>query len=171
MKPVIVRQLAVVALSCLVGAGAASAQQGAPSGPGRHPGSDGHGGGGGAVMAIARLRNQLDLDTSQQKLWDSAAAATKSARSAMKSRRDYVRSVLEAELAKAEPDLAAVAAASDAAQSQAIAQRHEARDAWLNLYATFTPAQKAVVRTALQNRLAHAAKWRARRSQKAAPSN
>jgi uncharacterized membrane protein len=80
-----------------------------------------------------------------------------------------VHDALAAELAKPEPDLAAVAAASDSART-ANAQLHaQVRDAWLNLYATFSPDQKAVVKNALSQRLAKVEqfreKMRARRGQ------
>ncbi len=65
-----------------------------------------------------------------------------------------VKDALAAELAKPEPDLAAVAAAADSAQQQALALRHQVRDAWLALYATFSPEQKAVVKGILQQHLA-----------------
>jgi Spy/CpxP family protein refolding chaperone len=71
-----------------------------------------------------------------------------------------VRDSLAAELAKMEPDLAAVAAVADGVQQQGIALRHQVRDAWLQLYATFTPDQKAVVRDMLQNHLAHMESFR-----------
>jgi hypothetical protein len=77
-----------------------------------------------------------------------------------------VRSVLNTELAKAEPDLAAVAAAADSAQAQDSTLRHQARDAWLNLYGTFSPDQKAVVKAAIEQRLARMDTWRAKKLQR-----
>ena len=73
---------------------------------------------------------------------------------------DKVKATLNAELAKAEPDLAAVAAAADAAADQARAQRIAIRNEWLALYATFSPAQKAVVKDGLQQRLARMESFR-----------
>jgi Spy/CpxP family protein refolding chaperone len=58
------------------------------------------------------------------------------------------------ELAKAEPDLSAVAAVSDDVQASNSALRKQVRATWLALYATFTPDQKAIVKTSLQNRMA-----------------
>jgi len=65
-----------------------------------------------------------------------------------------VHDTLSAELAKPEPDLAAVAAAADSARNANAALHAQVRGAWLNLYATFTPDQKAVVKNALSQRLA-----------------
>ena len=58
-----------------------------------------------------------------------------------------VHDALTAELAKPEPDLAAVAAIADGVQASNQTLRQSVRDQWLQLYATFTPEQKAVVRT------------------------
>lgn len=160
MKRTTPRRLATAAAAALLGAGlAAAAAQ-----PMHHPGLDG----GDVVGAIARVKGELALDTSQQVMWDSAVAASKSARATVRSSRDNVRAVLNAELAKPEPDLAAVAAAADQAQARAIAARHQARAAWLALYGTFTPAQKAVVKTQIQNRLARIDQWRAKLLQRRA---
>ena len=48
----------------------------------------------------------------------------------------------------------AVSAASDSARNANAALHAQVRDAWLNLYSTFTPEQKGVVKSALSNRMA-----------------
>jgi Spy/CpxP family protein refolding chaperone len=125
----------------------------------------GHHGGGDVVMGIAALKDQLNLNTAQQAQWDSAVAAGKAARESGRTAMQNVHTTLQAELAKAEPDLAAVAAAADAARNTAATAHRQARDAWLNLYNTFSPDQKAVVKAALQKRLARMEKMRQRHSQ------
>ncbi len=65
-----------------------------------------------------------------------------------------VHDALTAELAKPEPDLAAVAAVADSTQTSNQTLRQGVRNQWLQIYATFTPDQKAVVRDALAKRLA-----------------
>lgn len=109
--------------------------------------------GGDVVMAIAGLKAQLNLNTSQQVMWDNAVAAGKAARDSGRANRQKVHDTLTAELAKPEPDLAAVAAAADAARDAGAATHRQVRDAWLNLYATFTPDQKTIVKNAIQDRL------------------
>jgi Spy/CpxP family protein refolding chaperone len=104
---------------------------------------------------IAHARGQLNLNTSQQLQWDNAVAQSKAAHDGMKASFDQVHSTLQAELAKSEPDLAAVSAAADSARQQNEGKRQAARSAWLALYATFTPEQKAVVRDTLRNGMAH----------------
>lgn len=154
MKQAIPRRLAVAAVATFLGAGIAAVAAQPMHRPGYASGD--------VAAAIAHAKSQLTLDTSQQAMWDSAVAASKSARTTILANRDNVRAVLAAELAKPEPDLAAVAAAADNAQTQAIALRHQARAAWLDLYGTFTPEQKIVVRTQIQNRLARTDRWHAK---------
>jgi Spy/CpxP family protein refolding chaperone len=111
-------------------------------------------GGGDIQMGIAALKGQLNLNTSQQAMWDNAVAAGKAARQSARSNMQKVHDTLTTELAKPEPDLAAVAAASDSVQSANTATRQQVRSAWLNLYGTFTPDQKAIVKASLQKRVA-----------------
>jgi len=117
----------------------------------------GHGPGGGHGIEvehmIAGLKAQLNLNTSQQVMFDNAVAASKSARASFRTNMEQVHTALNNELAKAEPDLAAVAAATDAAQANSQTLRKQVRDQWLALYATFSPAQKAVVRDAIKARV------------------
>lgn len=160
MKSPIARISGAIAVSILtVGAHAASAQP--PHGPGPGPGA-GPGGPGGIEHTIAALKPQLGLNTSQQAMWDSVTANAKTARTAARTGWTQVHAALVAELAKPEPDLAAVAALSDQEQANANAARKQIRDQWLALYATFTPTQKAVVRDALNNRVQRMEKFRAR---------
>lgn len=120
----------------------------------------GHRGGGDIVMSIVALKSQLNLDTSQQTTWDNAVAGGKAARQTARTNMQKVHDTLAAELAKPEPDLAAVAAAADAARNANAALHGQVRDAWLNVYSTFTPDQKAVVKNSLLQRMARMEKFR-----------
>jgi Spy/CpxP family protein refolding chaperone len=158
-------RLAAVFAAALVGlAGTAVAQPSGGHGHGRRGG-----GGGDVVMAIVHLKDQLNLNTAQQAMWDNAVAASKAARETARTNAQNVQQTLRAELAKPEPDLAAVAAAADAARSANAAVHTQVRAAWLNIYGTFTPEQKAVVKNALLDRMSQMEKFRekmrARRSQ------
>lgn len=156
MKSPIARISGVIAVSVLTaGAHAVAAQ------PGHGPGA-GPGGPGAIEHVIAALKPQLDLNTSQQAMWDSVVANAKAARTTTRQGMGQVHAAFVAELAKPEPDLAAVAALSDQEQANAQAARKQIRDQWLSLYATFTPAQKAVVRDALNNRMQRMEKFRTR---------
>jgi Spy/CpxP family protein refolding chaperone len=137
----------------------ACAASGQPVGPGYGPGGPHHGmtGPGGEEMIgplIARARANLNLNTSQSGMFDAALAQSKAARETGRALHQKVRDALAAELAKPEPDLAAVAAVADGVREQGAALHKEVRAAWLALYATFSPEQKAVVKDMLQQRLA-----------------
>jgi len=110
---------------------------------------------------IESLKGSLNLNTSQQQQWDIAVAQSQAARQSMRANLTQLRAGLQAELAKVEPDLASLAAQADAIQEQNIAARKAARGAWLDLYATFTPDQKTVVKNAIQARLARMESFRA----------
>jgi len=150
-------RIAAMAAAALIGiSGVAAAQP-----YHRHGGA----GGGDFLMGIAALKDQLSLNTSQQTMWDNAVAAGKAARDSARASHQKVHDTLTAELAKAEPDLAAVAAATDAARDSAATQHRQVRDAWLNLYATFTPEQKTVVKNALQQKLTRMEQFREKMQQ------
>ena len=116
------------------------------------PGHPHHGGD--FTTVIAALKGQLNLNTSQQTMWDSAVAQSKAARDSARANMDKVKTAMTTELAKAEPDLAAVAAVADDVHASNSALHQQVRSTWLALYATFTPDQKAIVKTSLQNRMA-----------------
>lgn len=147
----------VSALAFAFGAGTAFAQ------PFGGPPHGGHGGPPRFEAVIAQLKGQLNLDTSQQTMWDNAVAATRTAREQGRGIHDKVHATVLAELAKAEPDLAAIATAMDGAADQGRSLRRQVRDEWLKLYATFSPAQKAIVRDALVARLERFEKFRQHR--------
>jgi Spy/CpxP family protein refolding chaperone len=150
MNSRIPRWTSVVAAGLLaLGSQAALAQ------PGGHGGHGGHHGRGGFEIerVLAQVKSQLNLNTQQQAMWDAAAAHGKAARQNARAAMESVHATLTAELAKAEPDFAAVAATADAAQANAQAARKQVRDEWLSLYATFSPAQKAVVRDVVKARV------------------
>lgn len=149
-------------ISGLVAAGLlAAGAHVAIAGPGHGPGPGGPRGGS-IEQAIASVHGQLNLNTSQQAMWDSVVANAKATRAAGRDGMEQVHAALVAELAKPEPDLAAVAAIADQSQGNAAAARKVIRDQWLSLYGTFTPAQKAVVRDALAKRVARMDAFRAR---------
>jgi protein CpxP len=106
------------------------------------------------LAMLQRLQAKLNLNTSQQQQFDAAVAQSKAAHQAMRANFAQLKTATQSELAKTEPDLAALAAVADQVQAQNIAQRQQARASWLALYATFSADQKGVVRDALNARLA-----------------
>ena len=109
---------------------------------------------------IAHAKAQLNLNTSQQLMFDTAIAHTKAAHESGRALRQKVKEAMQVQLAKPEPDLAAVAAIADDAAQQGRALRLPIQNEWLGLYATFTPEQKAVVRDILQKKMARAESFR-----------
>ena len=158
---------ATAAALALAFGGSAMAQPAAGTG-----GFGGHGGPHAAMMGqggdemigqfIAKSKANLNLNTSQQVMFDATVAQTKAARESGRALHQKVKDALAAELAKAEPDLAAVAAVADGVQQQGVALRHQVRDSWLQLYATFSTEQKAVVRDMLQKHMARMESFRQR---------
>jgi len=150
--------IAAVAMATALGTGGALAQPpGGPHGPGGPGGADamiGH--------LIAKARAELKLNTMQQEMFDKAVVGSKAAHQAGRASHQKVRDTLQAELAKGEPDLNAVAAAADAAMDQGRALRQAVRNEWLALYGTFSAEQKLVVRDLLQQRLARGESFRQR---------
>ena len=144
------RQAALASALFVALAGVASAD------PGPRGGMHGPGGPHGASIeaAIAHVKDKLALNADQQQLFDSAVAQKRAAREAGRAEMTRVRDAMKAELAKPEPDLAAVASIADGARAKGEAERLKVRGAWLNLYGTFTVAQKQVVRDQLVQRLA-----------------
>jgi len=133
-------------------------------------GPGGHGGPGGpsgfVEEVLGQLKDKLALDSSQQVQWQAALEQTKAAHAQSRTTRESVRATVDAELAKAEPDLAAIATAMDSVQAQGMAARREVRDSWLRLYAGMRADQKAVVRDAIKSRLARMEENRGRMMQK-----
>ena len=136
------------ALTLALVAGPASAQ------PGHHGGPMGGSFGDHLGQVIEGAQAQLNLNSSQQQMFANNVTQTKAAFAGGHSQMQAVKDKLAAELAKPEPDLAAVATVADGAQQQMLTVRHQVRDSWLALYATFTREQKAVVKGIIQQHLA-----------------
>ncbi len=120
-----------------------------------------HHGPGDPIAMIAALKDKLNLNTSQQQQWESVVAQTLAAKQTGRASFDQLKAATQAELAKAEPDLASLAAQTDAIHQQNATVRKAVRDSWLALYATFTPDQKAVVRDAMVAKLGRMEQFRA----------
>jgi len=114
------------------------------------------------LSVLQRIQAKLNLNTSQQQQFDAAVAQSKTAHEAIRANFQQLIAATQAELAKPDPDLAALATLSDQVQQQNIAQRKQARAAWLALYATFTADQKTTVRDAINARMARMDAFRER---------
>jgi Spy/CpxP family protein refolding chaperone len=106
--------------------------------------------GGNPLAMLGKAKSDLKLNTSQQLQWDAAVAQTKAAHDAGRTDFEQLKTALQAELAKPEPDFAALATLADGVRDQHAALHKQTRNAWLALYATFTPDQKAVARDTIR---------------------
>jgi len=154
MSAILRRGQIAVAAALFATAGATAYAQGPHAHHGRH--------GAQVEQVIAQVKDRLSLDSSQQVMWDNAIASTKAARQTGRAEHERVHAAMKAELAKPEPDLAAVATLADQAQATGQSLRHQVRDEWLKLYATFTPTQKQVVREELTKRIERFERFRAK---------
>jgi protein CpxP len=114
------------------------------------------------LAILQRIQAKLNLNTSQQQQWDTAVAQSKTAHTAIRANFQQLKAATQVELAKPSPDLAALATLADQLQQQNIAQRTQARAAWLALYGTFSDEQKATVRDAINARMARIDAFRQR---------
>lgn len=128
----------------------------------RGPGGPPAAGGGLVEHALMELHDKLALDSSQQVMFDTARQQMSAFREQARANHEGVRARIDAELAKAEPDLGALATALDGLQEQGRAARLQVRDQWLRLYANLRPDQKAIVRDSIKARIAAMDEFRQR---------
>jgi protein CpxP len=114
------------------------------------------------LMVPQEIQAKLNLNTSQQQQWDAAVAQSKAAHDAIRANFQQLKAATQGELAKSDPDLAALASLSDQLQQQNIAQRTQARAAWLALYGTFSADQKTTVKDAINAKMARMDAFRQR---------
>ena len=114
------------------------------------------------LAVLQRIQAKLNLNTSQQQQWNAAVTQSKAAHQAIRANFQQLKTATQAELAKSDPDLAALATLSDQLQQQNIAQRQQARAAWLALYGTFSADQKTTVKDAINARMARMEAFRQR---------
>jgi protein CpxP len=114
------------------------------------------------LAVLQRIQAKLNLNTSQQQQWEAAVAQSKAAHQAIRANFQQLKTATQAEVAKTDPDLAALATLSDQLQQQNIAQRQQARAAWLALYGTFSADQKTTVKDAINARMARMEAFRQR---------
>lgn len=112
------------------------------------------------MLQAAKAR--LNLDSSQQQAWDNAVAQSKAAHQTIGANRQRLHDMAEVELAKPEPDLAALAALADQIHQTNHDAHVAARNEWLKLYAMLSPEQKAVVRDGIAARVARMEQFRER---------
>ncbi|HZQ62460.1 MAG TPA: periplasmic heavy metal sensor [Casimicrobiaceae bacterium] len=154
VRHLVSRRLAVAAAALTLGIGSVALAQ--PIGPGAGDPGDM------VARMLQHAKARLNLDSSQQVAWGNAVAASKAAHDVIRANRQRVHDALQAELAKPQPDLGAVAALADDIAQQNRTQHINARNQWLTLYGALSPDQKTIVRDGIAQRLARLDAFRAR---------
>ena len=104
--------------------------------------------------AITKVERKLNLTAEQKAQFDVALAASKVAFLALEANHKDLKQFAETELANARPNLEALSGEFDDAMEFSRTVTHKARAEWLKLYATLSDEQVAVVRDALQEKIA-----------------
>jgi hypothetical protein len=120
----------------------------------------------GIEQVLASVKDQLNLDPTQQRDWTLAVAATKAAHVTARANMQAVHDALAAELANPTPDLAKVATVADVVQASNATLHQGVRNQWLAIYANLRPDQVSVVRNAILAQLARMDAVRAKMQQR-----
>jgi Spy/CpxP family protein refolding chaperone len=104
---------------------------------------------------MEKLHTDLHLNAQQEQAWQRIRTNQRHLRQQMRAHRREVAGVMRAELAKAHPDLARVAAAQDHGQARLMAARKAVRNEMLAFYQHLSPQQQTVVRDFLRQRMQH----------------
>ena len=120
-----------------------------------------HGAGAGAGdemigQVIAQAKAQLNLDASQQPLFDAAVTQSKAARVSLRALHQKAKDALATELLKPQPNLASLVQVADGVQSDSLKIRNDTRTAWLAVYTGLSTEQKAVIHALVAKRVARA---------------
>lgn len=100
------------------------------------------------------VHDRLQLTPDQETRWQAIRAAAKTLREQRKQGFRQLRQLLHTELANPEPDLARVAQFKDQMEDRNLQAARALQSRMLDLYATMNPGQKAIVKTAIQTRMA-----------------
>lgn len=115
---------------------------------------DGAGRGDRELLPLREIHDKLHLSAAQEKTWQQLADKTQALRISGREQRKEIKSQLDQELNRAQPDLARISALSDKTMDEQTAKRRALRDDWLKLYTQFSPEQKAVVKDAIKAKFA-----------------
>lgn len=97
-----------------------------------------------------RIHQQLNLTPEQESQWQQLQQEKKSARMEMREERQRFRGFVDAELAKPNPDLAAINNALDATHEKNLAAEKRVRQDALAFYGALTPERQAVIVDAMR---------------------
>jgi Spy/CpxP family protein refolding chaperone len=158
---------AALVASLAIGSALAFAQPGTGGSPGEHRmhkmqgehggrgGHGGHGGHGEAHIAqrMEMLKAKLNLNATQEAQYNVARDATKAAMDAGRTARLAARTSAQAELNKADPDLAALLLQRENLKDANATQRKAALNEWAKFLGLLTTEQKSIVKSQLLSRM------------------
>ena len=105
------------------------------------------------LAMLVQIEGALNLSAPQKAQFDIAAAATRQAFEATRTRHEQATAVVEAEMARSRPDFSALASYQDAQVDAGRAVHDATRAEWLKLYAMLDDAQASVVKAFLQEHM------------------
>lgn len=100
-----------------------------------------------------RVHAQLKLTSAQESLWQAALQRTMETRQMQKTAQQGLRDQAKIELAKPQPDLAALARQREDVDTQHLAAQRAVHASWLTLYEALSADQKQQVAQMLQDHL------------------
>lgn len=123
------------------------------------------------LAMLGHLKSKLNLNESQQKLWDAARAQSREVGQAMRAQRQESAKELRAQLDAGPLDLRALTAKREAERSALKPKMDAARDAWLAVYDSLDGQQKQVVTDAVKKRIERGDRMREHRRPAPQPRN
>jgi Spy/CpxP family protein refolding chaperone len=120
----------------------------------------GFGGGHGHGILTDQLHQTLNLTPDEETLWQQLKQQQLALRTTAKTARQQLRAVRQAEMAKTQPDLAAIDSAIDTAHETIYAAQKAFRQQVLAFYTALTPERQAIFISALKAKAEKAKAWR-----------
>lgn len=106
-------------------------------------------------MISPQIRDKLQLNPAQEKTWQDIEALGKTMHEQKRAERAKFKDAFREELTKAEPDLAKLSGLRESMHASGQQARQKIEKQQLDFYAGLSAEQKAVVKTALLERLEH----------------
>ncbi len=106
-------------------------------------------------MIGPQIRDKLQLNAAQEKTWQDIEANAKTLHTQKRDERAKLKEAFREELTKPEPDLVKLSGLRESMHTSGQQARNEIEKQQLDFYAGLSAEQKAVVKTALLERLEH----------------
>ncbi|WP_299455254.1 Spy/CpxP family protein refolding chaperone [uncultured Pigmentiphaga sp.] len=120
---------------------------------------------------LGRLKSKLNLNESQQKLWDTAREQSREVAKAVRAQRQESAKALRTQVDAGPLDLRALTAKREADRAALKPKMDAAREAWLAVYDSLDGQQKQLVTDAVKKRLERGDRMREHRRSAQPPKN